>query len=159
MSVLCHEFDIPHPTTDVLKVCEDDPTAGIGLELPVVAKPGDSAAYNAVDFPGKHKEFIVPTAEHLADVLTRVRDSSYRGDFIVQERIPGPDSNLRMLTLYVDQQGETTLVAMGQALVEDHSPTALGNPVAILTGMAEQAATDHASLMLRHVRSEEHTSE
>lgn len=150
-TALCQELDIPHPTTVVHKVGEDDPTAAIGLEFPVVAKPGDSAAYNAVDFPGKHKVFIVPTAEHLADVLTRVRDSGYRGDFIVQERIPGPDSNLRMLTLYVDQQGETTLVAMGQALLEDHSPTALGNPVAILTGMADQAAIDHASRMLKHV--------
>lgn len=150
-SALCNELGIPHPTTVVHRVGKDDPAAHLDLDFPVVAKPGDSAAYNAVDFAGKHKVFVIPTRERLTEVLTLVRDSGYRGDFIVQERIPGPDSNLRMLTLYVDQRGEITLVAMGQALLEDHSPTALGNPVAILTGMADAAAVEHASRMLRHV--------
>ncbi|HLR55862.1 MAG TPA: hypothetical protein VK096_03780 [Actinomycetales bacterium] len=150
-TALCENLGIPHPKTVVHRVGEDDPQAPVALAFPVVAKPGDSAAYNAVNFPGKHKVFVIPTPQRLAEVLTLVRDSGYRGDFIVQERIPGPDSNLRMLTLYIDQAGRTTLVAMGQALLEDHSPTALGNPVAILTGAADKTAVAHAERMLRDV--------
>lgn len=150
-SALCEELGIPHPQTVVHRVGVDDPTAPVALEFPVVAKPGDSEAYNDVEFPGKHKVFIVPTREELDDILTRVRDSGYRGDFIIQERIPGPDANLRMLTLYVDQRGDITLASMGQALLEDHSPTALGNPVVIMTGMADDEVIEHASRMLRHV--------
>src|SRR5690625_3116578 len=101
-TALCQELDIPHPKTVVFEVGEDDPLEPIDLEFPVVAKPGDSVAYSAVDFSGKHKVFNVPTPERLTDVLTLVGDAGYRGDFIVQERIPGPDSNLRMLTLYAD---------------------------------------------------------
>lgn len=150
-TALCQQLEIPHPGTIIHRVGEDSPEMPVPFEFPVIAKPGDSTAYNAVEFPSKHKVFIVPTPEKLVEILTSVRDSGYRGDFVLQERIPGPDANLRMLTLYVDHRGEVTLAAMGQALLEDHSPTALGNPVAIMTGAADQKTIDHAARMLKHV--------
>src|SRR5690625_4338888 len=82
-SALCNELGIPHPATVVHRVGKDDPAAPLELEFPVVAKPGDTAAYNAVEFAGKHKVFVIPTRERLTEVLTLVRDSGYRGDFIV----------------------------------------------------------------------------
>src|SRR5699024_12422434 len=107
------------PGSSIRRVGEDSPETPVPFEFPVIAKPGDSTAYNAVEFPGKHTVFIVPTPEKLIEILTSVRDSGDRGDFVLQERIPGPDSNLRTLTLYIDHPGEVPLEAVEHASLED----------------------------------------
>ena len=40
---------------------------------------------------------------------------------------------MRSITAYVDSRGEVTLIGSARVLLEDHAPTMIGNPVAMIT--------------------------
>lgn len=68
---------------------------------------------------------------------------------MVQELVPGDDTQMRSITAYVDTRGEITLLCSAHVLLEEHTPSGLGNPAAMITSrddeMLEQARTFLAS--------------
>lgn len=135
-SQLCRELGIPTPPDTVVDLA--DPAEGsweaprIELRFPVVAKAIDALDYSRVSFEGKSKVFFLPDQEHLDAIWGPMRAAGFRGRFLVQEQIPGDDTCGVSLTAYVDSHGDVTLRSGAQVLVEDHDPTAIGNPVAML---------------------------
>lgn len=130
---LCRELGLGHPATVVHDVQGGGAPDTSGLRFPVIAKAADTAAYHAVEFPGKKKVFTVDTPQELADLVERVRVSGYQGSFVVQDFIPGDDSGMRILTCYSDRSGKVVFSAFGHVLLEEHTPGALGNPAGIIT--------------------------
>ncbi|MGP7961044.1 carboxylate--amine ligase [Sanguibacter sp. A247] len=147
---LCAELGISHPTTIVHDVRSTEPIDASALRFPVIAKAADSSLYHHVEFPGKKKVFNVATPGDLDDLLARVRAAGYTGTFLVQDFIPGDDSGMRILTCYVDAAGEVVFSASGHVLLEEHTPGALGNPAAIITGHDPETVAQ-ASALLRKV--------
>ena len=152
---ICDRLDIPTPRTVPVDVPALVAAGGrsavadldIDLEFPVVAKPSSSADYYYVDFPGKKKIHHVDTRAELDDLLGRLVDAGYPGAFLVQELIPGDETQMRSLTAYRDSRGRITLLSTGRVLLEEHTPGTLGIPAAILTEPYEDAM-DAASRFL-----------
>lgn len=155
-SELCAELDVPHPRTVVVDLSQPvDPAQPVdvdtsALTFPVFAKAASTVAYHAVSFPGKSKGFVVATREDLLDLLRRVREAGYRDSFLVQDLIPGDDSGMRILTSYADASSVVRYSSFGHVLLEEHAPSAIGNPAAILTDTDEESV-EHARRMLAHV--------
>ncbi len=105
----------------------------IDFRYPLIAKPDSSEEYESVDFPGKRKIWILDTPEEAAQMWMSLADAGFRGKFLVQEIIPGDDTCKRTVTLYVDSKGKVTLRAAGQVLLEDPTPTMIGNPSAMIS--------------------------
>jgi D-aspartate ligase len=148
---ICEELGIPYPQTRLFDCA--DPTATLdleGLSFPCIAKPSNSARYHYAEFEGKKKVFEVESAEELELIFERLKASNYDRELVVQEFIPGDDDGLRSITLYADETGEVRLSAMGRVVLQDHAPSAIGNPVCILGEFDEQAVED-ASRFLAHV--------
>ncbi|GAA3706097.1 carboxylate--amine ligase [Zhihengliuella alba] len=135
---LCAELGIAHPRTHVYD-------AGSGavpddLPYPLIGKPSDSSAWVAAKFAGKQKVHTIQTPEELHDLLGRIDASGYGGRFILQELIPGGDSNMKLATFYCDPDGRARYAAYGEVAVEEHAPIVLGNSAAIVSGMPDAAA-------------------
>lgn len=134
---VCDSLGIKTPKSVTVSLA--DPLEGpwqvppIALNYPVVAKTAKGAPYDAVDFPGKRKIYFFETAAELAELWQQLRQAGFRDDFIVQELIPGDNSAMRSITAYVDSRGEVTLLGSAHVLLEDHAPTMVGNPVAMIT--------------------------
>lgn len=105
----------------------------IPFAFPVVAKAARGDAYDAVDFEGKRKIWFVEDAEELSDLWSRLGEAGFRDRFLVQELIPGDNTQMRSITAYVDSRGAVTLIGSARVLLEDHAPTMIGNPVAMVT--------------------------
>lgn len=147
---LCAELDIPSPCTVVHDfACGGRPDT-TGLTFPVIAKTASTVAYYDVKFPGKQKVFTVNDRSELLALLERIRVAGYRGKFLIQDRIPGDDSGMRILTCYSDLAGRVRFASFGQVLLEEHTPGALGNPAGIITG-ANSEVVEHARRLLQHV--------
>lgn len=135
---LCDELGIPHPVTHVYtpksKRVPDD------LPFPLIGKPSDSSAWVAAKFAGKQKVHPIADRTELDDLLRRIDASGYKGKFILQELIPGGDSNMRLATFYADRDGNARYAAYGEVLVEEHAPVVLGNSAAIVSGVPDDAA-------------------
>ncbi|MDO4792096.1 MAG: carboxylate--amine ligase [Buchananella hordeovulneris] len=134
---VCESLGIRTPRTVVVPLA--DPDSGqwqapiLDITFPVVAKTAKGAPYDAVDFPGKRKIYFFTAPEELGQLWADLRGAGFRDDFLVQELIPGDNTAMRSITAYVDSNGEVTLLGSARVLLEDHAPTMVGNPVAMIT--------------------------
>ena len=124
-------MDIPYPTTYVYN-CGEENDLNFTFDYPVIAKTANSAMYHYAEFPGKKKVFRFQNEEPLREMLNNLEKSSYNYKFLIQDCIPGGDEFMRVLTCYSDQNGKVVFASLGHSLLEDHSPGAIGNPVAII---------------------------
>lgn len=129
---LCDSLDIPTPTTVVVDLASTD-IPEVPFEFPVVAKAANGEEYDNFSFPGKKKIWFIDTQEQLDDLWVTLKSNGYTGEFLVQETIPGDDSCMRSLTFYVDSNDTVTVSAAAKVLLQDHAPTMIGNPVAMVT--------------------------
>ena len=121
----------------------------LGLEYPLIGKPSASADWFSASFPGKLKIHHFTSEAELIEVLDHLSVLTYPSEFLVQEFVPGDETHMRSLTAYRDRNGDVTLLAGGQVLLEEHTPGTLGIPAAIVTGV-DAEAFDAARRVLDH---------
>ena len=130
---LCDEVGVTYPRTFIYDTKHPVDLAQVDLTFPLVAKPSSSAAYHYAQFPGKRKVFFFDDLSSLEEMLDNLRTSSYQEKFLLQEFIPGDDTQMRILTTYSDRTGKMRFAAFGQTLLEDKKAMGIGNPVAIIS--------------------------
>ncbi|MEO5611125.1 MAG: hypothetical protein ABIQ61_10615 [Ornithinibacter sp.] len=118
---------------------------------PMILKPTAPAAWNAVSFEGQAKVHEVSSVTELRDLLERIHASGYRAKLVLQDKIPGDDTGMRILTCYCDRQSRVRFASYGRTLIEEHAPGLLGVPAAILTGR-DRAIVDEAARLLTELR-------
>lgn len=146
---ICDELGIDHPTTYVYN-CGEENDLKFPFDYPVIAKCADSALYYYAKFDGKKKVFRFENEEDLKEMLDKLEASSYDYKFLIQDCIPGDDTNMRVLTCYCDKNSKVRFASLGHVLLEDHTPSAIGNPVAIINEVDEKIVAD-ATKFLEHI--------
>ena len=144
---ICDKTGVPHPKTFVYDVANPTDLRTADLSFPLVAKPASSAAYHYAQFPGKRKVFFVDTMDELESICARLRGSTYRDKFLIQELIPGDDTQMRILTTYSDRSGKVRFAAYGQTLLEDKKPMGIGNPAAIISRRDDEVVAEAIRLL------------
>ena len=148
---ICEELDVPYPKTWVYD-CSDT-QARIPVEdftYPLIAKPSNSARYHYANIPNQKKIYTIETPEELTQLFSDLQASPYDKELIVQDLIPGADDGLRTITCFSDKDGEVRVWSTGRVLLEDHVPTAIGNPVCIMLDRNDEIAAQ-AAKFLKHV--------
>ena len=128
---VCTEHGFLFPKTDT---CTPETYKGYRppFDFPVVIKPSNSVAYWNCRFPHKKKVFVAYSEGEFDAILTAIYGSDYQDHLVIQEFIPGDDSHMRVMNLYRGTDGKVRLAALGQALLEEHSPEGIGSYAAIL---------------------------
>lgn len=150
---LCARLGVAHPVTRIVEHEVADDQVGevlAGMKWPLVLKAADPPAFYELNFPGKRK---VGFADDLADLVAQRRvmsEAGYSGAIVVQERIPGGDEQMRVVTTYSDTSGKVRWGRVGHVLLEDHDPMWVGNPLAIIHA-PEGTAVSEAARLLEHV--------
>lgn len=129
---LCAESGVPTPRSVVVDLGSEIPDV-THLGFPLIAKAASSADYQNASFAGKKKVYRIEEQAELDALWTTLRAADYKGRFLVQELIPGDDTCNRSITAYVDTHGTMTMACTAHVLLEEHTPTALGNPAAMYT--------------------------
>lgn len=144
---ICDDLGIAVPRT----IVQDFARAGeegwrplpVDIDYPLIAKAASSADYQDVHFVGKKKVFEIASPAELDALWVSLADAGFRGRFVVQDLVPGDDTHMRSITGYVDSRGSITLLCSAHVLIEEHTPSGLGNPAAMITAridpMLEQA--------------------
>ena len=148
---LCEELDMPFPKTWYFD-CGNGPDK-LPVEdftYPLIAKPSNSAKFQAATIEAKRKIYEIETPEEFQHVWETIRISDYDAELVVQDFIPGDDNAIRTLTTFSDATGDVRIVSGGVVILQDHDPTALGNPLAIL-GEKEDVIIEGAKRFLKHI--------
>ena len=138
---------IAHPATHVIGADVAPEQVAVPFEFPVVLKASSSAEYFAHPFEGQRKVYDLHDRDELVNAVRAIRASGYAGELVLQERIPGPDSQMRVLTCYVNRDGRLAASCLGHVLLEEHTPLGRGNHALIVTERdPELEAAAHAVL-------------
>lgn len=130
----CEQFGIPYPKTVVLTGKTDRLSPEeLGFPYPIIVKPSSSVDYWKHPFDGMKKVYVAKTPEDAAKIIGDIYASGYPEKMILQEFIPGGDSNMRVLTAFSDKNGKVRAMCLGHTLLEEHTPKGLGNHAAIVT--------------------------
>ncbi len=128
---LCEEFKIDYPKTFVYDL--NHPSKLIfPFSYPIIVKPSNSVTYHYVAFENKKKVYTFNQLSDLKQMLNNLKTTSYQDKLIIQDFIPGDDTNMYVLTCYCDRQFKVKLYALGHVLLEEHTPGAIGNHAAII---------------------------
>ncbi|AEV95429.1 carboxylate--amine ligase [Pediococcus claussenii] len=131
---ICDQYNLPYPDTKFISKADYESKADFTspFAFPVALKPADSVEWLDIHFEGRKKAFRIKTQEELDDIIAKIYDNGYTSDLILQDFIPGDDSNMRVLNAYVDKNHKVKMMCLGHPLLEDPAPSAIGNYVAIL---------------------------
>ena len=133
---ICDEYNLAYPKT---VICEKKDRLNIlnrlPFDFPIIVKANNSNSYDFLhsDFDGKKKVFYVNTKEEYIDIINKMNASDYNDNLIIQDFIPGDDTSMRVLNCYSDNHGKVRLMCLGQPVIEEYAPLALGNYAAIMT--------------------------
>ncbi|MCR5041346.1 MAG: hypothetical protein K6C36_04505 [Clostridia bacterium] len=145
------ELGLDYPKTYVYE-CGKENDLKFDFDYPVIAKPASSALYHYAKFEGKKKVFRFNDEKSLREMLGRLEKSGYDYKFLIQDTIPGPDSCMRVLTCYCDHvEHKVRFASLGRTLLEDHTPGAIGNPVAIVNEVNPDIVAA-AAKFLEHIK-------
>ena len=137
---LCAEYGLPYPDTKIITRAMYD--SGVSItspySFPVMLKPTESVEWLDISFQGRKKVFTIHSQVELNTIVARIYEQDYRYDLVLQDFIPGDDSHMRVLNVYVDAQHHVKLMALGHPLLVDPSPAALGNVMAMLPEFDQQ---------------------
>lgn len=137
---LCDKYDLDYPTTFI-----HTPDTGYDYELdfgfPVVLKASDSVKYHAHRFEGFHKVFFIDDREELDETLRKIYAAGYDDNMIIQDMIPGADACIYDLHVYTGSDHKVKMMNFGNVVLEEHTPTAIGNNAATLVDYNEEVMT------------------
>lgn len=128
---ICEKYEFSFPKTQVI-TAENYSTEKVEIEFPIIIKASNSVEYWKCSFAGKMKVFIAQDQKEYNDIMKAIYSSSYQDNMTIQEFIPGDDTYMRVLNCYVGSDGKVKLMALGHALLEDHTPQGIGSYVAII---------------------------
>ena len=136
---LCEQHGFAFPKTTTVTV-NNYQNVELPFAFPVVIKPSNSVAYWNCHFPHKKKVFVAENRDEFDAILKAIYGSTYQDHLIIQEYIPGDDSHMRVMNCYCGKDGKVRLIALGQALLEEHSPEGIGSYAAIIPTEDRQLA-------------------
>lgn len=127
---ICEKYGFDHPKTQIISK-ENYKQTPITMKFPVVVKASNSVKYWQCSFQGKMKVFVANDKAEYDRMTDAIYASTYDDHLTIQEFIPGDDSYMRVLNCYVGMDKKVKLMALGHALLEEHTPQGIGSYVAI----------------------------
>lgn len=128
------EYNLPHPLTKIItkSMYDNNKDMDVPYDYPVALKPANSVEWLDIHFEGRKKAFTIHSDEEFNDIVGKIYDNGYTSDLILQDFIPGDDSNMRVLNAYVDKDNHVKMMCLGHPILEDPTPQSIGNYVAIV---------------------------
>ena len=151
---LCDEYNLKYPKTIIVpfkdRIGIEDK---IDFEYPIVLKPNNSNSneYLYCDFPNKKKVFIVNSKEELVEIINNINTSTYMDNLIIQEFIPGDDTNNRVINCYSDRYGKVRMMSLGRPILEEYAPGLMGNYAAIISEVGKKDIFEGIKNMLESI--------
>ncbi|MCL2631631.1 MAG: ATP-grasp domain-containing protein [Coriobacteriia bacterium] len=143
---LCDRYGIEHPATFVYRE-QMGGQLELDFDAPYIVKPTSSVTWWENAFEGQRKVHLVHDINELKTLLSTIYAHGYPDEMIIQEYIPGGDSNLHVLTQYFDGHGVLRMSGAGRVLLEEHTAHGIGNSAVIVSEDLPELPEQLAGLM------------
>ena len=133
---MCEQYKIPYPKTYIVRPNDsisDLSESTIGFNYPIIIKPSHSSSYWKHPFDGMKKVYSAKDKREASAILSKIFGAGYTESVLLQDMIPGSDSQMYVLTCYSGIDGKVKRACLGHVLLEEHTPKGLGNHTAVIT--------------------------
>jgi D-aspartate ligase len=134
------DYGLDFPNT-IIYNCSEEDIPKVEFSYPLIIKPGNAINYNKHHFTGQKKVFKVHDEKEYYDTIKLIKDSGYVNNLIIQEFIPGDDSNLFDSVFYCSSGCVASVATFAQIALQEHTPTAVGNCTVLVNGYNEYGGT------------------
>lgn len=100
---------------------------------PVIVKPSNVIEFWAKPYPGQKKIYRLNSEAEVRDTIAAVEASGYSDSLIIQEYIPGDDTNIWDAILYLNTEGRCELVTLAQVVLQEHEDQYIGAYTAMIS--------------------------
>ncbi|WP_027108202.1 carboxylate--amine ligase [Lacticigenium naphthae] len=128
---LCAQHGIPTPKTYFYSSQNDDFFTE-EVTFPVIIKPSNGIAYYHNPFEGMEKVYKVNSYEEINEIISKIKNSGYTDELIIQDFIPGDDTFMWDSVFYANTNGVPQLITLAQVVLQEHTITAIGNYTALI---------------------------
>ncbi len=104
------------------------------ITYPCILKPANVVLYNHLHFEGKNKIYKIENEEELKRTLSLIKENGYQDKIIIQEFIPGDDSNLFDAVVYVNTKEQVEFISFAQIGLQEHTKSMVGNAAVLING-------------------------
>lgn len=104
------------------------------MTYPIVLKPANVVVYNHLRFEGKNKIYKLNSEEEVKNTLNLIKNGGYTDKLILQEFIPGDDSNLFDSVVYVNTKGHVEFISFAQIGLQERTKSMVGNAAVLMNG-------------------------
>lgn len=104
------------------------------MTYPIVLKPANVVMYNHLRFEGKNKIYKLNSEEEVKNTLNLIKNGGYTDKLILQEFIPGDDSNLFDSVVYVNTKGNVEFISFAQIGLQERTKSMVGNAAVLING-------------------------
>jgi D-aspartate ligase len=128
---MCDQHHISYPGTFVYESSMND-NFTLPFGFPVIVKPSNGIRYWAHPFDTQKKVYKLNNLEELKQVIREIYGAGYDDRLIIQDFIPGDDSQLRVMIGYCGQDRKVKLMSLAHVMLEEHTPHGLGNTAVLI---------------------------
>ncbi len=143
---LCKKYNLEYPSTFIYSK-DMGTNLNHGFSYPIILKPSNGIDYWGHGFNTQKKVYKIHNKEQLLKIVKEIYDSGYTDKLILQDFIPGDDTYMYVLTGYSDRKGKVKLLALGNVLMEEHTPHGLGNHSVIINEVNEKLSNSVKSFL------------
>lgn len=128
---MCDQHSINYPGTFIYdSSMKDDFELPFGF--PVILKPSNGIKYWEHEFATQKKVYKIDNADELKKVINQIYEAGYEDRLIIQDFIPGDDSQLRVMICYSGRDKKVKLMSLAHVMLEEHTPHGLGNTAVLM---------------------------
>jgi len=123
---MCDTYGIDYPKTFVYYK-ELGENFSLPFDFPLILKPSNGVNYWKNPFKTQQKVYRIYNNEQLKTVINEIYEAGYPDELILQEFVPGDDSQLRVMIGFSGTDKKVKLMSLANVLLEEHTPHGLGN--------------------------------
>ncbi len=128
---MCDLHGVEYPKTFIY-----DRSMGDGFTLPfgfpVFVKPSNGIKYWRHGFPTQKKAYKLDSEAELKEVIGQIYGAGYDDRLIIQDFVPGDDTNLRVMITYSGKDRKVRLMSFAHSVLEEHTPHGIGNTAVLM---------------------------
>ncbi|HEX3029099.1 MAG TPA: ATP-grasp domain-containing protein [Clostridia bacterium] len=128
---MCDRYKVDYPGTFIYSR-EMGEEFKLPFGFPVILKPSNGINYWEHEFETQKKVYKLNTLSELKNVIKQIYDAGYSDKLIIQDFIPGDDSNMRVMICFSGKDKKVKLMSLGHVMLEEHTPHGLGNTAAMI---------------------------
>jgi D-aspartate ligase len=122
--------------------CAEEEDIDLKITFPIIVKPANVIKFKHMTFEGKKKVYCLNSKEELMQVIQCFKNGGYDDILIIQEYIPGDDSNLFDAVIYCDKNSKARLVSFAQIGLQEHCSNMIGNAAVLINGYSQYPGVD-----------------